>query len=312
MIPRDRLTTGLLVGCIVMFGIVASLAARQLSVRPAFEKAVSASESVPASNRTAAQVIERSFRVQPGQTLFLDSDRGAVTVRGTEGDHVHVRVFRDAENTDHLRHFDVSFQQSSGGIDIQGRYDGPRIQRRRGVQVRYEIAVPHTFNAEVRTAGGSLHIADIQGTATLHTSGGSIEATHIDGPLMCKTSGGSIRATDVRGDVVARTSGGSITLRDIYGTADVHTSGGSISTTIVGQPADAMELKTSGGSITLALDETVRADIDAHASGGRVTTALPMEQIETIQRDHLRAVLNGGGPQLTLHTSGGSIRIQPN
>lgn len=295
-----------------MFGIVASLAARQLNVRPVLEHAASVSESVPASDRTEAQVIERSFRVQPGQTLFLTSDRGAVTLRGTEGDHVHVRVFRDAKDADHLRHFDVSFQQSSSGVDIEGRYDGPRIRWGRGVQVRYEIAVPRTFNAEVKTSGGSIQMTDLRGTATLRTSGGSIEATRSEGPLMCKTSGGSIRAADVRGDVVARTSGGSVTLRDVYGTADVHTSGGSITTTLVGQPADAMELKTSGGSITLALGDAVQADIDAHASGGRVTTDLPMEQLETVQRDRLRGALNGGGPLMTLHTSGGSIRIQHN
>ncbi len=350
MFTRDRLVAGLLVACVVMFGLVASIAARQPNEHASASTVASASAhtertTAPASYHADDAVLERSFEVEVGQTLFLHTDLGKVTINGTESNELHVRVTKESSNDEILRGFDVSFQQSSNGLDIEGRYDGPRLNRGRRLKVEYEISVPYDFNVEVKTSGGSIALEDLRGTAQLRTSGGSVTAVHVggpldihtsggaisiedignrallktsggsitardvDGPVDAKTSGGSITAEEVRGNIAVRTSGGSIRLNDIYGSADAETSGGSITAALVGQPDQDMNLRTSGGSIVLHLDDEVQADINARASGGRVSSDLPLAIQGEVKRGHLQGSLNGGGPMLTLNTSGGGIRI---
>ena len=243
--------------------------------------------------------------------------------------------------------FTLSMQPTAEGVEIEGNYDREsRWTWRSGLRVHYTIAVPRAYNLRLNTSGGSIELAALSGTADVHTSGGSIRIDDVDGKLRARTSGGSITATrigdeaelrtsggsiklaDIDGPVSAHTSGGSITAEAIYGPLDAGTSGGSIrlaaihgavqATTsggaitaeIVGQPGEDMSLKTSGGSVTLELDDDVRADIDARASGGRVRSDLAIAVQGEIERSRLQGTLNGGGPLLTLRTSGGSVNIR--
>lgn len=214
--------------------------------------------------------------------------------------------------------------------------------------VRYQITVPRKFDANLKTAGGHIEVAALTGKLEAHTSGGHLKFESIEGPVnghtsggsitldgckglvdlhssggslnlnaiegdtTAKTSGGSIRASRLTGKSVVKTSGGSITIADIRGSIEAGTSGGSISATLTEQPAGDCSFKTSGGSITLALGPKIAAEVDLHTSAGRVSTELPV--VSVVQgkpdRNELHGKINGGGPLLTAHTSGGSIRLE--
>ena len=246
--------------------------------------------------------------------------------------------------------YDVSFNERGSNITIRGEYDKPRgrINWRKSLKVHYEITVPENINIDIKTAGGSIHAEDIDGDARLKTSGGSLQLRNVDGDLYARTSGGSIQGknlggvadlhtsggsinidgaggsltaktsggsisiSDVDGTVDANTSGGTIRLREIAGAVNAKTSGGSIEAEILGQPDDDMRLQTSGGSVTVHLDEDIQADIDAQASGGSVSTDFAVTVRGTVKRSKLQGEINGGGPLLTLRTSGGSVRIREN
>jgi hypothetical protein len=66
-------------------------------------------------------------------------------------------------------------------------------------------------------------------------------------------------------------------------------------------------LSTSGGSINIELAASVHVDVDASTSGGGISSdfAVPISG----DRQNLRAAINGGGPLLQLHSSGGGISI---
>jgi hypothetical protein len=53
-------------------------------------------------------------------------------------------------------------------------------------------------------------------------------------------------------------------------------------------------------------------DVDASTSGGRVSSDLPV--VTTVQgeqkKNELRGKINGGGPLVKAHTSGGNVRIE--
>ena len=213
-------------------------------------------------------------------------------------------------------------------------------------EVKWNIRVPKNYNLNVRTSGGSVELDDVGGAAEVRTSGGSIKTGRLggvanlrtsggsiaidgaaakvdartsggsirvgdtDGPVEVRTSGGSIALARIRGSVVARTSGGGITIEDATGSVDASTSGGSIKARLSGQMIADSKLSTSGGGITVSMAPNVAADLDARASGGGVSSDLPITIQGTMDDDELRGKINGGGPKLTLRTSGGGIKVK--
>ena len=216
----------------------------------------------------------------------------------------------------------------------------------RRLRVKFLISVPNEYNVDLKTKGGSISIDDLKGKVRSRTSGGSLNFNNIHGPvwgrtsggsiklLSCaetadvKTSGGSITIGEVDGDVIAHTSGGSIKIGKAKGKVDTHTSGGrikveevmdaikartsggSISVYISSQPGSDCQLTTSGGGITVYMAEGIGVNVNARSSGGRVHTEFPVTIQGEIGKRSLKAKINGGGPELYLRTSGGSIYIK--
>jgi len=213
------------------------------------------------------------------------------------------------------------------------------------LQLRFVVQVPKVYNVDLKTSGGSISISDLQGkadsrtsggsltfgqiqgpvngktsggsitlqgctgNADVHTSGGSIHIGEVDGPVNATTSGGSITIEKVKGSVLAETSGGGITVEEVMGNINASTSGGSVRATITKQPTSSCDLSTSGGSITVKLAADIKVNVDAGTSGGRVVTDFPVTVQGELKKTQLRGAINGGGPDLILHTSGGSIYI---
>ncbi|HET6568857.1 MAG TPA: DUF4097 family beta strand repeat-containing protein [Rhodothermales bacterium] len=293
------------------------------------------------------EVVEKQFTVSADQTLFLTSDLGSVKLTGGSGDQVVVRVLEELQNgasPDAFDRFNVDFHQTSRGVEIDGQYDAPSGWRSRNqLRVSYEITVPRRSSVDLKTAGGSIAVRSLSGEAHLKTSGGSLEVRDIDGVVQAHTSGGSIRASDLRngatletsggsitasgltgalkletsggsitaenvdGTLYAHTSGGSIRVAPLRGSVQAETSGGSVTAELVGQPDGKIDLSSSGGSVTLHVDPSVHASIDAASSGGRVRLEVPVRG--SVERNHVRGDLNGGGPVLTLRSSGGGVNI---
>ena len=210
--------------------------------------------------------------------------------------------------------------------------------------VDYHIAVPKQFSANVSTAGGPITVSALKGEVIAHSSGGPLRFDHIEGPVngttsgggitlnatkgrvIAHTSGGPIHMTDITGDVEASTSGGGISIEGASGRVKAHTSGGPINATDIGGPIDAStsgggvtaslsgppkgecRFYSSGGPIVVKLPSGSRVNLDASSSGGGVSTDFPVE-FHSDNRNELRTALNGGGPLLYVHTSGGGIRI---
>jgi hypothetical protein len=208
---------------------------------------------------------------------------------------------------------------------------------------RYRIVTPRAFNVDLTTRSGSVSVADLKGSANARTSGGSLSFGRIQGPVAGNTSGGGIRLQETsgaatlktsggsiyigaaEGQVEAATSGGSITVdrakaavkahtsgghievKEVAGPLEAKTSGGSVRAVLTRQPAGPCTLATSGGSINVALPPDARVNVDATTSGGGVSTEFPVAG--EMKRSSLKTQINGGGPALTLRTSGGSIRV---
>lgn len=213
-------------------------------------------------------------------------------------------------------------------------------------EARYTVHVPPQFNTTLKTSGGSIAVNGLTGTVKANTSGGALDFAAIHGPIDGHTSGGGIKAVDCEGDVrlgtsggglhvsggsgtldggtsggsvtvknfngpvTVETSGGGITLEDLRATARGHTSGGSIHASFLATPPSKVDLSTSGGGITVTLPATAAFNLNAETSGGGVTCDLPLTVQGKLQRSRSVGTVNGGGPELLLRTSGGSIHVR--
>lgn len=238
-----------------------------------------------------AEDILKTLDVEPNQTLNLRTDSGKIEVSSHDDNTVivDVTIERKSDSDD----FDVTIEQEGDEIIIVGEKDGSNAWGGwRGPKVHFDITVPKDFNLDLKTAGGAIYIDEINGT---------VEAD---------TSGGSITAIDITGDTNLHTSGGSIKTENIYGEIDAHTSGGSIKMRFDEQLSDSAKYTTSGGSITAYLPSDIRIDLQASTSGGRVSTDFDIDG--RVKKRSIKGEINGGGPELKLRTSGGSVRINSN
>lgn len=284
----------------------------------------------------------RSFDVQDGGRLQLETDLGSVTVRTGSTARVEVEVSVSGSNVDA---FEVEFAHAGADVTVTGVLDRPAGGSRswREPRVAFEVTVPKRYDLDLQTAGGAIELGDLDGVvaaktsggaielgqitgnveaktsgggitlagtrgdARLQTSGGSIHGGEIDGRLDAETSGGSIRITKVSGIAKVESSGGSIEIEAAHAAVDAETSGGGIKIGFASQPKDDSRLVTSGGDVKVALAEGLGFELDVRAS--HVSCDLPLSTEQATQ-GRLTGRIGAGGPKLSLRTTGGNAKIR--
>ena len=233
-----------------------------------------------------AETFTEKFNVNLGGQLTIQTDAGSIKIETHNQATIELRVNIENREGDE---FSYRHELSNGNLSIIGE-----IERKqnwvRNLKVEFKLLIPKNYNVKLNTSGGSLSIEDLTGE------------------LDARTSGGSINVGNIIGDVELHTSGGSINTESITGNLNAHTSGGSIKVTIDKQLTEDAKLTTSGGSITAYLIPDIQIDIQASTSGGRVKSDFDIDG--KVKKMSVRGSINGGGPKLTLKTSGGSIKIK--
>ena len=321
-----------------------TLMIRQLSLAAALLFAI--------STLAEQDVINKSFDAKPGGVLSMRVDRGTIKILTGNSDKMEIEVTRDVRRTsaektrDIINHHQIEFSQDGDTVRIEADNKGfnPLKNLFNDLQVEYTITLPSRFNLDLRTAGGNIHIEDLDGKVDAQTSGGSLDIGSITGPIHARTSGGNIKIRGSKSDVEAQTSGGSlaignvegkltaktaggnISLDQIKGALEAQTSGGSIkiasasgpikastsggnvSAELSDQPAGDCTLKTTGGSVKVTLPEKAALDLEASTMGGQVRSDFDGQLNK--QRTRLVAKINGGGPSMRLSTTGGNVDIR--
>ena len=254
-----------------------------------------------------------------------------------------------ADEEQFLRDQPVNISQSGNTVTISSHAKNKTVKWWHGWQrneAKYTITLPSQFNAQLKTAGGGVGVSDLTGEVKAVTSGGGLKFSHLHGPLDGDTSGGSIRVADCEGDLKVNTSGGGIdltggsgslaagtsggsvkvknfrgathvetsgggiSLENIAGRVNGSTSGGSITARLSASEAEEVRLETSGGGVTVLVPESWAFNLDASTSGGGVSSDLPVTVVGKTERSSLKGAVNGGGKQVFLRTSGGSIHVK--
>ncbi len=306
-----------------------------ISLILAFALALTACEEISWAE-SKEDVLTKSFNVSEGGKLNMDVDRGSIEIDTKKGDTVKVKVIMKARAATEekaqriFEDYKVDFKHSGSDVTIDAEWEGSKgfLSRGNKLQVRFFVTVPEKYDLDLRTAGGSISVNEIEGEVKVKTSGGSLEFDTVKGSVWGRTAGGSIKLEGctgdadvdtsggsisigkVEGEVKAHTAGGSIAVKEVMGTINATTSGGSVTAYISRQPKGDCSLKTSGGSVTARLAKDIKVDLDAKTSSGKVYTDFPVTTKGEKSKRKLNAKINGGGPELYIRTSGGNIEIK--
>jgi len=142
------------------------------------------------------------------------------------------------------------------------------------VSVDYELEVPRAMNIEVENTNGAIEVTEVRGSHRIDTTNGRI--------VLARCAG----------DIDAETTNGGITAELLEVT-----------------PGKSVRLETTNGRIALTAPASLAARVDASTTNGSINTELPIAATEAHSHS-LRGTLNGGGAELRLRTTNGSIDIR--
>jgi DUF4097 and DUF4098 domain-containing protein YvlB len=231
----------------------------------------------------------QTYQVRSGTVVEVYNRNGSITLTGWDEDSIEIRAVKES----------VSGQEALDQVDINIDIADKLIIETvfndsvDHVSVNYEIKVPvDLLVGLVQTANGSITIENVGGNPELSTSNGSITAINVNGIVSASSSNGNITVNGARSLASLTTSNGNIAaeLRTLY---------------------DHLEVSTSNGSISMALAPSLTVDLTARTSNGSITVNNLNFDVTTLDQSQMIGTLNGGGFNLSLVTSNGSIELAP-
>lgn len=257
--------------------------------------------------------IDKAFQVNPGGRLTIDADRGSIKIASDATNQVQVHVFRkvkggSASQADELftRH-EVTMTLNGDAVTVVAKMANERLFTRifRGsdLEVHYEVSIPPKCDVDLKTSGGNIEMADLDGSVVMRTSSGSIKLGKIAGQIEAADSGGDILIGESGGTIVARTSSGSIRIGTVKGKSiTARNSGGSIE---IGNVEGDVIAETSSGSIRI---NTVKGGLKAKDSGGDIVIG-DVAGTAAVQTSSGSIKLKSVNGKTDAKNSGGSIII---
>lgn len=111
--------------------------------------------------------LNKSFTVEPGGLLTIDTARGSIEVRGTEGKRVDIEVVRKAKTSDQneaneiFNYLRLDFNQSGNDVIIKGIKTTDSNKKLNKLNVKFILTVPLNYNVDLETSGGSISVDDL-------------------------------------------------------------------------------------------------------------------------------------------------------
>jgi hypothetical protein len=266
----------------------------------------------------ASDTVEREVAVDSPLPVTIHSFAGSVSVHPGDGTRVHVVAVRHAWSDENLDEITVDVRRDDGGVEVRATAKTPGGRR----WVKLDVTVPRTSPVHARTQGGAIRVEGVGGPVTASTQGGAIRVDGAVGVAQLETMGGAVTVSNHHGPVSARTKGGGVKLGGrLAGDVDAETMGGSIQI----EGADgAVRAQTMGGSVKVS--GALRGDSTLSTVGGSVSVRLARgtklkvsgsgssasTDVDGLQATRGRVegtIGDGSDGHLTLHTSGGSVRV---
>jgi len=258
-----------------------------------------------------ADVWDKSWNVSGNAQVRLNVDDGNIRVE--TGDFRQVRAlvktvgWRIAE--DEVR---VLERQAGDSLEIEVKVPSSHMDWHIRREITVELTVPRTAGLDLHTSDGNINTHGAEGSLRADTGDGNVTAIGAKGTIRLRTGDGNIDADELEGSLAADTGDGNVTVVGQFEVLDVQTGDGNLEVTAYAgsRLSSQWKLRTGDGNISLRLPDGVGANLDATTGDGRVTLDFPVQISGKVDPTAVRGPMNGGGPQLYIHTGDGNIKIE--
>jgi hypothetical protein len=304
----------------------------------------------------AATVMSQEFKVDDRCQLFVDVPGAQARLRPGPAGSVEVSVAVSDCPSDQaqavLERLRMSTRQVQNTVrirtDTRQQSVDPRwwawVRESRAV-VHLDIRIPARTDADIRTPGGSIDAADLEGDLVFEVAGGTLTAQGLRGRLEVQAFGsdvtvreatgpkallsvaaGRLTAGDLRSETIeVRASGAPVTIDGLNGPTDavvhgaplsVHGVRAPLTASVRGGPLSATgpfsapaTLRASGGSLDVFLPDDAGADLTLEGPDLTVADALSFEG--TREPERISGTIGAGGPALSMQGINGPVRCRP-
>jgi DUF4097 and DUF4098 domain-containing protein YvlB len=243
--------------------------------------------ALTASAATLEETFDRTFDVRPGAVLSLDNINGHITVHAWDQPRVRIHADKQVRASSDIvkqamAELKIEVTPTAGGLKVVTRYpkrgDSGFLDWMFGndvsASVTYDITVPRNMSLDIDDTNGAVEVSDVRGSHRIGTTNGHIRLERCGGAVDAETTNGGINAE----------------LLDVT-------------------PGKSVRLETTNGGIKLAAPPSLAAEIDAANTNGSINTEIPVSSTH-VGRHSLRGTINGGGAEVRLRTTNGSIEIR--
>ena len=225
-------------------------------------------------------------------TFSIRNVNGSITITTWKQDKVDIKALKTTkQNPDKLKEVRIEVDATSNSVSVDTIYPRGRNIR---VSVKYEVKVPQGVNlGKVKSVNGSVNVTGPVGNTDASTTNGNVDLDGAKGAISLSSTNGRLEAANVKGELEAGTTNGSIVLEmlSFEGTIKARTTNGSIT--------------LRAGSLT-----KVNADFKARTVNGSISLDVPitLKSMKKSRRS-LEGQIGQGGPEISLRTVNGSIKI---
>jgi DUF4097 and DUF4098 domain-containing protein YvlB len=265
--------------------------------------------------------IKKSYDVRPGGTLHLDMDHGNIEVVATDGNRVIVEMERIARSDDReraeqmLELHEYTIEKRGNDVTIQSRYEHEtgfmrRWRNRTQLKINVVVKVPERYNVDFTSGAGNVEITEVDGRIDGRTGAGNIVLESIRGIVDVTSGAGNI---DVDGDISradVHTGAGNVSLYGLTGAVEANTGAGNVFAEITRQPERDSNLSSGAGNVTVRLSRDIGVYVDATAALGSADCDFPLKVEGKWLTKSFEGEVNGGGPELRMHTGVGNVALR--
>jgi DUF4097 and DUF4098 domain-containing protein YvlB len=258
--------------------------------------------TLPAQAATVHKVVSGVYPLSANGTLDLSNVNGSISIETWNRAEVEVRADKivkspsEDEANQALARLKVIVDVKPNRVKVEARFPNHRSGlfswlSGRGTEskVEFKVRIPREANLQIDNVNGAIILKGGRGNLNLATVNGAVHASNASGTLTLESVNGSIEVHHTSGSLDATTVNGHIE-------ADLANLG-----------ATKTSLESVNGGITLRLPASARANLSASTTNGRVHCDLAVDG--TKKRTRVEGTLNGGGSEIELDTTNGSITI---
>ncbi|MGK2856628.1 MAG: DUF4097 family beta strand repeat-containing protein [Thermoanaerobaculia bacterium] len=248
---------------------------------------IAAAALITGGSLFAAELTEKFDKTFAAKaTVGVENENGSVTVKSWDRPEIRVEAEKTVDGSSEaaasaMKEIRIDIREEGGELRVRTvmprRNGGGFLDWLAGnninANVRYTISVPRSTNLDLETVNGRIEVNGVDGVMDLETTNGKIAIAK---------SAGRVNAETTNGGIVAQ--------------LDSVSPGG-------------MKLETTNGSVQLELPVAFRANLNAATTNGSIKSDFPITIQGTMSKTRLNGALNGGGEELRVRTTNGSIKI---